>query len=52
MNDSALEGASEGMINLANYTNVFAQIGILSLIIAAMALAVSPILKKMMYGVK
>ncbi len=52
MDSSALEGASSGMINLANYTNVFAQVGIISLIIAGIALASSPVLKKMMHGIK
>ncbi|MFT5055090.1 MAG: POT family proton-dependent oligopeptide transporter, partial [Oceanospirillaceae bacterium] len=51
MDAAALEGATEGMVNLANYTNVFAQIGIISLIISVLALAVSPVLKKMMHEI-
>jgi len=51
MNSTALEGASEGLLNLANYTNVFAQIGIVSLIIGGICLLLSPLFNKMMHEI-
>lgn len=47
-----LEGASAGVQNLAAYTGVFAQIALISFGFAIFALALSPVLKKMMHGIK
>lgn len=51
MDASFLDGASEGVINLANYTNVFAQIGIVSLLIGGICLLLSPLFNRMMQDV-
>lgn len=44
--------ATEGVSNLFNYTNVFAQIAIVSFAIALLALLISPVIKRMMHGVR
>ena len=44
--------ASEGAAALFNYTTVFAQIAIISFIFAAIAVILSPVIKKMMHGIK
>jgi POT family proton-dependent oligopeptide transporter len=46
------EGASEGAVNLMNYTGVFAQIAIVSFAIGLFAIVISPIIKRMMHGIK
>lgn len=46
------EGAPDGVANLFNYTNVFAQIAIISFIVALLALLISPIIKRMMHGIR
>ena len=45
-------GASESVVNLMNYCGVFAQIAIISFIIGAFAVIISPIIKRMMHGIK
>ncbi len=44
--------ASEGAVNLMNYTGVFAQIAIVSVVIGLFAIVISPIIKRMMHGIK
>lgn len=44
--------ASENVINLFNYTSVFAQIAIISFIMGIFAIILSPFIKKMMHGIK
>lgn len=46
------ENASEGAVNLMNYTGVFAQIAIVSFAIGLFAIVISPIIKRMMHGIK
>jgi len=46
------ENASEGAVNLMNYTGVFAQIAIISFAIGLFAIVISPIIKRMMHGIK
>lgn len=45
-------GASPEISNLFNYTSVFAQIAIVSFVVAAIAIAISPIIKRMMHGIR
>ncbi len=47
----SLQGVSEGVAQLGLYTKVFAQIGIISIIFAIIALIISPLVKKMMHGI-
>jgi POT family proton-dependent oligopeptide transporter len=44
--------ASEGAAALFNYTTVFGQIAIISFIFAGIAILLSPLIKKMMHGIK
>ncbi|MFT6002780.1 MAG: dipeptide/tripeptide permease, partial [Flavobacteriales bacterium] len=44
--------ASEGAVALFNYTTVFGQIAIISFIFAVIAIVLSPLIKKMMHGIK
>ncbi len=44
--------ADPGVVNLFNYTSVFAQIAIVSFAFAAIALAISPIIKRWMHGIR
>lgn len=44
--------AAEGVANLLNYTNVFAQIAIISFVVGGVALLISPVIKKMMHGIR
>lgn len=44
--------ASEGAAALFNYTTVFGQIAIISFIFAIIAIVLSPLIKKMMHGIK
>jgi proton-dependent oligopeptide transporter, POT family len=46
------DGASQGAVALFNYTTVFGQIAIISFIFAAIAIVLSPLIKKMMHGIK
>jgi POT family proton-dependent oligopeptide transporter len=46
------ENASEGAVNLMNYTGVFAQIAIISFGIGLFAIIISPLIKRMMHGIK
>ena len=48
----APENSSDGAINLMNYTSVFAQIAIVSFAVAAVALLISPIVKRMTHGIR
>tara|TARA_R110002049_G_scaffold4601_4_gene31990 strand:+ start:276455 stop:278077 length:1623 start_codon:yes stop_codon:yes gene_type:complete len=48
----APENASDSATNLMNYTSVFAQIAIVSFTFAAIALLISPIVKRMMHGIR
>ncbi|MFK8113967.1 MAG: peptide MFS transporter [Rubripirellula sp.] len=50
--ESPGEGASEQVVNLFNYTGVFAQIAIISFIVAMIALLISPVIKRMMHGIR
>jgi POT family proton-dependent oligopeptide transporter len=47
-----MSGASEGVLNLMNYTSVFAQIAIISFAFGLIALVISPLIKYMMHGIK
>ena len=49
---SAGENATEGVLNLMNYTGIFAQIAIVSFVIGMFAIIISPIIKRMMHGIK
>ncbi|QDT05795.1 Di-/tripeptide transporter [Rubripirellula lacrimiformis] len=49
---SADEAATASAANLLNYTSVFAQIAIISFVVAAIALLISPIIKRMMHGIR
>ena len=49
---TAADGASESVVNLLNYCGVFAQIAIISFVIGSVAIVISPIIKRMMHGVK
>ena len=44
--------ASESATNLMNYASVFAQIAIVSFAVAVVALLISPIVKRMMHGIR
>ena len=46
------EAASPEVANLFNYTSVFAQIAIVSFAFAAIALVISPLIKRMMHGIR
>ncbi len=46
------EGASDSALALFNYTTIFGQIAIISFIFAAIAIILSPLIKKMMHGIK
>ena len=48
----AMSGAREGVLNLMNYTSVFAQIAIISFAFGLIALVISPLIKYMMHGIK
>ena len=47
-----MANASESVVNLLNYTSVFAQIAIISFVIGIIALIISPLIKYMMHGIK
>lgn len=45
-------GAPAEITNLFNYTSVFAQIAIISFIVSVVAFVISPLIKRMMHGVR
>jgi POT family proton-dependent oligopeptide transporter len=45
-------GSSPEVTNLFNYTSIFAQIAIISFAFAILALIISPIIKRMMHGIR
>lgn len=44
--------APTGVVSLFNYTNIFAQIAIVSFVFAGLALLISPLIKRMMHGIR
>ena len=49
---TAPENAPANVASLFNYTSVFAQIAIISFAVALIALIISPVIKKMMHGIR